>query len=228
MNVDGTWTVPLVFGEKTIDTVWINEYGMWRIKSTGGLTGNKAAMNEKTSSDKSEKQDEKNLRADYSWEAFANYMYLGLGDSAPRGSAFAFSIDVRTSNVRYGGQLVSDFGKFGIVQAFAGYGGAIKLGGKAAIIPYGDVGIGIAWFEKDAPKSYDPFYNETTFDPFTQMSLGFLLSGGIMFRTAAVPGLSVRAAYQFNFYDPLDILKRINPLPGMTHCILVGVGYAFN
>jgi hypothetical protein len=167
---------------------------MWRIKSAGGLTGNKAAMNEKISGDKSEKKDEENLRADYSWEAFANYMYLGLGGSAPRGSAFAFSVDLQESGIRYGGQLISNFGKFGIVEAFAGYGGTIKLGGKAAIIPYGDIGIGITWFEKDAPKSYDPIDNDTTFDPFTQMSLGFSLSGGIMFRTAAVPGLSVRAA----------------------------------
>jgi hypothetical protein len=228
MNVDGTWTVPLVFGDKTMDTIWVNEYGMWRIKSAGGLTGDKAAMQNKTATEESKKEDSAKLRVNYNWEFFANYMYFGMRSSNPRGNALALMLDVRQkSGLRYGAQLVSDFGEFGIAQVTAGYIGAIKINGKVAIMPFGDMGFGISWFEEDAkdPKDY---YGPESIDMFGKAVGGISFTGGLMVRTAAIPGLTLRAAYQFNWFDPSFLSKdeRFIPLPDIKHSFLIGVGYA--
>jgi serine protease Do len=224
MNVDGTWTVPLVFGGNKIDTIWMNEYGMWRIKSAGGITGNKVAMEKKASTDVNKKMDTEKLRTAYSIEFFAYYMSLGLDSSNPRGDALAFSIDWRKSkNFRYGVQFVTDLEDFGIAGMTVGYAGAIKIGGKVAIMPFADAGVGISWFEGDE-KQYSPYSEEENFD----FAFGLTLTGGLMFRVAAVPGLSVKAAYQLNLFDSaFGRSERDVPLPDVKHSFLIGVGYAW-
>jgi serine protease Do len=223
-NVDGTWTVPLTFpGDKAdnaVDTIWINEYGMWRIKSAGAVTGNKAALDKQKKAREQAKKDEEKLRTKYDWELFAGYMYAGLGAGNPRGSLIDAELKIG-SNWRSGFQVASDFGKFTLVNVTTGYSHAIPVG-KIAITPYGDAGFGMAFHEKEVDA-----YGGV--DSMSGMTLGLNAQLGVMGTTAFIPGLFLKIAYQFNYFDPdaLSLHPRKTPLNDFRHGLVVGIGYHF-
>ncbi|MFP3042623.1 serine protease [Treponema primitia] len=218
-NADGTWTVPIVFpNNREVNTIWVSEYGMWRLKSSGSVTGNSAAMDKKIK----ERKTEKNLRTDYTFALSAGYAYLGLGESDPRGSALDVSMefgDVFT----YGVHLFFQGSDFGIAEGKFGYTGAIRIN-KVALMPFGNVGFGLSWHEKDYEYSYSGLKEEKF--GISDISTGLSFQGGIKVTTSYVPGLFLKTAYQFNYYRG-DFFGRNVPLKDVTHSVIIGVGYLF-
>jgi serine protease Do len=215
-NSDGTWTLPLVFGDKEYAVTWINEFGLWRIKSAGSLGGGKADTVKRLNRRKTQEA----LRAD-SWVSLTlGYDYLGLGAGDPRGSAADVAV-IFGKDVNLGFHAIFQGAGFGALELTLGYKKGIKLG-TAALIPYGNAGIGFSWHEGD-PSSWD----DSIIDKLTMMS--FSLRAGLMVTTSYVPGLAFYTAYQFAFYDNgFFSPSRGVPLPSSTHGILLGVGYLWN
>jgi hypothetical protein len=120
--------------------------------------------------------------------------------------------------VTYGAHLFFQGGDFGILEGTMGFTGALRFG-KLAFLPYGTVGAGISWHEerKDAYGSSEPG---------SAMTIGFSAQGGLMFTTSYVPGLFLKTAYQFNYYDGL--FSSDSFLKDTTHSLIIGAGYLFD
>jgi hypothetical protein len=218
-NVDGTWTVSLVFAEgKEVNTIWINEYGMWHLKSAGSLAAAKTTAGQR-------KQEEKDaLRTDYGLALSAGYGYYGLFDGNPRGSAFDALVQTGPTYtlMHYGLHLA--VGKdFGLVEILAGYSAAIRLGTKVAVMPYGNLGMGVYWHEP----LYTTSLGVREKDLFSDISFPLSLSAGINVTTSFVPGLFLKVGYQFTFDLSGLIILREPPLPSLMHGVVVGAGYLF-
>ncbi|GHV02803.1 hypothetical protein FACS189485_04310 [Spirochaetia bacterium] len=220
-NTDGSYTVPLQFsGDHVINTTWVSEFGIWKLDKAGDLVTGDKTLVEKRAKDK---ESETKLRTNYALALSAGYAYLGLGGSNPRGSALDVSMmfgHALTSGVRV---LLSD--NFGIVEGRAGYTGAIRFG-KFALMPYGDIGVGIAWHEKDYTDG--SYYHTPEEKDLSNISAGLSAQVGLKFTTSFVPGLFLSTAYQFSYYPGGTVFEKRNfPLKDTTHGIIIGVGYLF-
>jgi len=152
------------------------------------------------------REEKNNLRAHPNFQFSAGYAHF-LFDLGP-----AFTADIKFRGKVMGGGLrtyVTD-GLFQIEGLFGVY-IPIEIK-KVAITPYGDIGMG---FMMKKPNPNTPLW----FNP----GMGISFNGGLMFTTAAVPGLYLQTAYQFNAYGMLFGKSNWDP-----HIIAVGVGYCFN
>jgi hypothetical protein len=220
-NIDGSYTVPLQFsGDRVIDTTWVSEFGIWKLDKAGDLVSGDKTLVEK----KAKKQaTDKKLRTDYTFSVFAGYAYLGLGGDAPRESAADISFEFG-SGFNYAVNLLIQGGDFGIAEFQFGYTGAIRLD-TVAFMPYGALGFGVSWHEKDYETDYYTGPEEKLASNF---SMGLSAQGGLKFTTSYVPGLFVKAAYQFSYYPGGSFFQERNiPLKDVTHGIIIGAGYLF-
>jgi serine protease Do len=222
-NADGTWTVALGFpGEKEINTIWIIEYGMWRIKSVGSVSGNRTAAVKKTEAETGDKKP----RAGYDLAISAGGAYLGLGSDDPRGPAFDLAVHSVFSNgsIFSGVHLVFKSLNFGIVEGLIGYTRAIQFD-NFTVMPLANIGIGISWHEKDADDEFESDWDDDRL--FSKLSMGFSIQAGLMFTLPPVSGLFVKTAYQFNYYDGELLIKRNVPLPASEHGLILSLGYCY-
>jgi serine protease Do len=215
-NADNSYTVALQFsGSREITTTWVAEFGIWKLDKAGELVSGDRTLVETRIRDR---ENDERLRANYGWSISAGYAYLGLGGGDPRGSALDVSAAMVFGKIiTYGAHLFFQSGDFGILEGTVGFTGAIRLG-RLALLPYANVGGGISWHEKD---SNSPWGNESGPD----IAIGFSVHGGLMLTSSYVPGLFLKTAYQFNFYN--GIFDRTTPLKDAAHSLILGVGYLF-
>ncbi|GHT77660.1 hypothetical protein FACS1894130_02730 [Spirochaetia bacterium] len=208
-NEDGSYTVVLIFnGNRTIETVWTNQYGAWKLGSAGGRGDSKALMAEK----EQQAETDKKLRTDLTFAVSAGYAFVGERKSA---LDLAFKFNAGLSHAEWGFHAFIKDTDFSLVEFTAGFNFLIKTGTHAALLPYLDFGFGAMFHEADPT---DPFSSK--------YSLGVSAQAGVMVTTTVVTGLFVKAAYQFNYYDGLTGSRGID-LPDTRHSGIIGVGYLF-
>ena len=210
-NNKNDYTVTFKINDGTISSEWVNEYGIWRIQSFGDFAaGDKTLVEKREQADR----DRKNLKTDFSFQVAAGYTNI-----FEVGPAFGGEAAMRTELTGQGLNIYVRDGFFQL-DGFLGLYIPIRIK-KIAFIPYTDFGLGLV--VKDRPSDPDdPYYYEGV-SSSSEMDAGFVFSirGGLMFTTAAVPGLFAQSFYQHNFY--LD--KKMEKLnPGI---LFIGIGYGF-
>ncbi|GMO56453.1 MAG: hypothetical protein Ta2A_01660 [Treponemataceae bacterium] len=202
-NADGSYTAQLKFGERTVDTTWAQEYGMWRIKSFAGLSDGKKLFAEK----EKKAADQSKLKTDYTLS-----LYAGLASMGKAGSTLDAALGIAFSKTSLFGVHVLYNKTYTITELNTGFQFAVRVGSAVAIIPFGHLGLGIA-------------FHEATGDALMQnRTLGFSANAGLMVTTKYVTGLFMKGAYQFNGYG---LLEKANNLPDVRHTVSVGLGYMF-
>jgi len=195
---DNNYTVVFNVNNTAVSSQWINEYGIWRINTFGNFAvGDKSILGKK----QKEQADAKRLVTAPSLRISASYVNIFDMESAV-GADFK----IGSKYVTFGFQ--GFFGKEHTqIEGVLGFTIPIRMG-AVALIPFADIGGGIA--SPPMQRGID-------------MLLGFSVKGGLMFTTAAVPGLYLQAAYLYGFFDdPLE--KR--PKPHNPNMLIIGLGYS--
>ncbi|MDR1419408.1 MAG: serine protease [Treponema sp.] len=200
------YTVTFRVNEGSVSCEWINEYGIWRIRSFGRfMAGDKAYTNQASR----EKEEEERLRAEPDLQFSAGFAYFVL-DAGP---AFTADIKGKVSYLEFGLRTYLT-GGLSQIEGLAGLYFPVKFGNKFAVTPYGDLGLGFM-FKRKLPASTSSF----SFNP----GMGVSFHGGLMFTSSLVPGLYLQTAYQFNMYHMFDGKPKNDP-----HIIAVSVGYGID
>jgi serine protease Do len=205
---DGAYTVSFDVNGNNVDSIWINEYGIWRIRSFGNLaSGDKTLMEKK----EKEKADAKRLHSNPSIMLSAGLVY-------PFDLAPSLGADITFKFGKYFGMGINGyFGKNYIqTEMKAGYYLPIIIG-PTALTPFINAGFGGMFTQKK--KEDHPIVG----DERIKFNIGASLEGGLIFTTAAVPGLYLQAAYQRNLY--LNIFGDGTWLH--PNLIYIGIGYAW-
>jgi serine protease Do len=179
-NNKNGYTVTFKVNDRTISSEWVNDYGIWRINSFGDF-----AAGDKTLVEKQEKEDRdaERLRTDYDIQFSAGFAY-------PFEVGPAFGADLkfrRYSSYASAGMRVYTAGEdFFQLEVTSGIFIPIRIK-KVGLTPYGETGLGFIKTSFPIDELQIPYF-------------GFALSfqGGLLFTTAAVPGLYLQAAYQYN------------------------------
>ncbi|MDR0494669.1 MAG: serine protease [Treponema sp.] len=198
-----TYNVNFKVNNGIVNSIWINEYGIWRIRSFGAsASGDKTLVQKKAR----EKADAGRLHDDpilmlsaglaYLFDplaAFGADLVLKTGKTTGVGVNFNFANDYAQIDV-----------KFGLYYP-------IKMG-TTALTPLLEGGIGMMFYPAEGSRE----------GPGNDFSFGAKLRAGLSFTTAAVPGLYLQAAYQRNIFKK-DLFGDEWLHPDM---IYIGVGYA--
>jgi serine protease Do len=208
-NDTGGFTVAFRINDKIVPSEWMNEYGIWRIKSFGDfITGDKTLVEKRAKTRAAEKK----LRANPPVQISAGYANV-----LDRGGAFGLDLVVRSNYFGYGFRTYIGKGFFEI-DSFVGAYIPIKLGGKAALVPFATVGLG-GQFKDAKYRTYDSLGGTTSADK--EFMIGIPVQAGLSIITAAVPGLYFQFAYQNNDIF-LGSEKEKDP-----HMLFFSIGYAF-
>ena len=172
----GGFTVAFDVNGRIVQSEWIREYGIYRMNSFGNITGDRSLVDQR--------RRQQAVRTNYSVMLSAGYAYV-FG----HGSAF---------NASFGFRDV--FGKYGI-HIFAGsdylnvsgtWGFVIPIRvNTLGILPFVDLGGGIIRGVEGEPDFLG--------DQVPEVGISGSLTAGVMFTTAAVPGLIGRAFYRHEF-----------------------------
>jgi hypothetical protein len=187
---DGRYKVTFHVGDKDIDSEWVNEYGIWRIRTFGDFASGDKTMIEKR---RKEMAESARLVTEPVLRISAGVAFLA--DLGP-----AFGLDLIISGNKYTGlgfQAVfapSD-NKFVQIELVFDVYVPIPMG-SVAFIPYGGIGLGLMF--KENPPQNDSWTRNSE-PPF--MARGLSLEGGLLFTTSLVPGLYVQIGYGYNFYE---------------------------
>jgi serine protease Do len=203
---NGMYNVSLNVNNNKVDSVWVNEYGIWRIRKFGtSASGDKNRIEKK----KLEKADAERLK-----DNPILMISAGLA-SFEFGPAFGAELILKGGKYFGIGPRVS-FGKnFTQIEMGLGPYVPIKIG-QVALTPFATAGVGLMFITNNTP-NYD--YQDQ--DP--SVPIGASVRAGMSFTTSWVPGLFIEAAYHRNFY--IDVLGGINNIhPNMFY---IAVGYAF-
>jgi serine protease Do len=205
-NESGGFTVGFKVNNKVISSRWINEYGVWRIRSFGDFAAGDKSLVKKRAE---KKEMDMRLKANPNFQIGAAFAYL-IG----RGPAFDLDIIFRSDWMGYGLQGVI---REGFLQAEMFYGLYIPIKlGAVALTPYGNAALGFQ------SKDYSGGDTGIRFPDF-----GLSFKGGLQFTTAAVPGLYLFASYQYNVYLFGSMVNSASGSNLDTHVILAGLGYSF-
>jgi len=207
---DNNYTVTFIVNDSPVTSKWTNEYGIWRIRAFGDFAAGDKQFGEKK---KKEDAEAKRLVTEPSGRFSINY--VNIFDP----SATALGLDLKSC----GGYFSFGFqGFFGLgkkhTQIEVQIGGAIPLAvGKVAFFPFADVGVGLLFLPKLVKASSYEFDDDHLG--------GISLKGGVMFTTAAVPGLYLQAAYQYGFYK--ELLSDDDGRTAFPNMLIVGIGYSW-
>ncbi len=212
-----TYTVTFNVNNGSVSSVWINEYGIWRIRSFGDVAaGDKTLIKKK----KEVRVNDERLRAEPALQISAGFSTLLSDLPAAFGAELAFKT---TRFTRIGFQ--GNFGKdFNLIEIMGGLHIPIKAG-KVAFTPFADACVGVMFGEgMEAISGANELGEDSPLE--LDFMLGGSIRGGLQFTTAAVPGLYLQASYQQNWFKPLDISSESDFLyPSLIH---IGIGYSFN
>ncbi|AEF80732.1 S1C family serine protease [Leadbettera azotonutricia] len=204
-NYKGGYTVSFNVNDKTVKSEWVKEYGIWRMDSFGEVvSGDKTLIDAKQ---KKQEQD-KRLRTDYSL-----LIYVGYTKLFDTGSAFTASLKGGGSYVLYGVNInYAPAPHYFQLEGTLGFYIPIRLG-AVALLPFADGGFGFA--KMDTPATTDSWGYQV--DSAFEVHFDFSVKGGLMFTTAAVPGLFVQADFGHNWFFGA----------GGENFFSVGIGYGF-
>jgi len=209
---NGSYNVNFNVNGGNVSSVWINEYGYWRILKFGtSASGDKTLIEKKEKA----KKEAKNLRDDPS-------IMLSAGLAYPFDLGAAFGADLTLKFGKYTGIGVNGyFGEdYTQVEMRGGIFIPITIGTTMALTPFATVGFGTMILPKNQ-ESDNPI--GAAFDKF---KLGVSARAGLIFTTSWVPGLFLQATYQRNAYLKGSLFDDVKKwfYPDM---IYIGVGYAF-
>jgi hypothetical protein len=208
-NVKKGYNVVFKINDGTISSEWINEYGIWRIASFGDF-----AAGDKSFVEKKEKElkDLQNVRTNPDFQISASYAYIFNLESA-----IAIDLKFRDNYQGYGLKTLIGIGDERYIQVEGTFGGFVPIKiKKVGLTPFLDIGVGFI-ITKNKAYTADS-WGEREYD----FSFDLSFQPGLMFTTAAVPGLYFQTAYQFNLV--LDFLDSKNKNP---HVLSVGIGYCY-
>ncbi|MCL2763183.1 MAG: S1C family serine protease [Treponema sp.] len=198
------YTVAFTINNKDVNSVWIREYGNWRIKSFGTVAaGDRELVNRR----QIERKTAENLRVDSDFHIEAGY--ASLFDKAPAALYAALSFEYFGFNVYFAN---SDFWNIGI---FGGLHIPLRAG-KIGFMPY--IRLGGAF-------SYDQEFEDYKEKTWGAVGFPFSLMGqvGLKITTSYVPGLFLGTGFQFNFFSMYDKDYKDYMKMGLS----VTAGYAF-
>jgi serine protease Do len=205
-NENQGYTVTFKVNEGVVSSEWINEYGIWRIRSFGRFAaGDKTYINQAAK----EREEEEKLKTSYMMTVSAGYAHI-----PGRGPAFTTDITLRPFYFGLGfrSALTRNFIQ---VEGITGVYFPIRIQNTVAFTPFGDLGLGFMIKSTD-PNNLDAF-------SYGGPDFGLSLRGGLQITTKAVPGLFLQAAYQYNAYiSNWDEKVRSDP-----HILSVSIGYGF-
>lgn len=213
-NDDGSYTVSLQAGADTVDLLWVNENGVWKIEKAGEVViGDKAVTAERLEKKAEKKKIEGSLRTDFGFGLFAGYANI-----LDEGHAFTAAL------IGSGGDLGALDSNYTIQLIYAGKDHiqvALQFGlsypiaiNKIALMPFGNIGPDIV-INPEGLKQPENYWEEQP----ELFEVSVAAQAGMMLTTAYVPGLFIKAAYQFNYY----FMGR----EGQTHTIIAGLGWLF-
>jgi len=205
---ENNYTVNFLVGNKTVSSQWVNEYGIWRIKSFGSI-----AAGDKSLARKKAERREANAKL----KAFpVLQLSAGLATIIERGAGFGADLIIRSGYVGYGFEVcvANNFFETG---AFNGLYIPITAD-KCAFTLFLNIGAG--FMVGTNGKGNDD-------DNMMRLNLNIFPQTGFQFTTAAVPGLYFQFAYQYNFI--IDLLKKRenNNMPPDKNKLTFSIGYAF-
>jgi serine protease Do len=197
------YTVTFNINNKDVNSIWIREYGNWRIKSFGSVaSGDKSLMSKK----EADKKAKKNLRTNSVLQLETGY--ANLFKKTDTYTAFYFSLDFLTVmgfNLYYVNDDLSCFGMF------LGYQWSIPTG-NFGFMPYLRLGTNFmtdSGFEESKTGFADGF------------PIAFTGQVGLKITTSFIPGLFVGTAFQLNLFSLTDYDNL------MKSAFCVTAGYAF-
>jgi serine protease Do len=205
---DGSYALRFTANGNGIDSVWINEYGIWRIRSFGDFAAGDRSF---LSNAERQREDENRLMP-------GNLLYLGAGyaNILGRGSAFGADIKLRLPYFGAGLRFYAN-PTFFQIEGISGFYIPINLK-YIALTPYSDFGIGLMYktYRNDAYKNSDA-------DKKADFGVSFQF--GLQCTSVWIPGLYLQAAYQANIYIANfgDDGTRKDP-----HIFFIGLGYSFS
>jgi len=197
-GANGLYNVSLDVNGNNVDSEWINEYGIWRIRRFGtSASGDKTRIEKK----KQAKEDADRLHDDPDVMLSAGLVY-------PFDLGLAFGAEITLKFGKYSGVGLKGYFRKGYTQVEVGSGFYIPIKmGSVAVTPFVGIGAGLMLIPNT--------------DPEVHLSIipnfGFSGWGGLCFTTAAVPGLFLQTTYQYNLYW----------LSMHQHLIYAGIGYAW-
>ena len=192
---DNNYTVNLIVNNNAMKSEWVNEYGVWRIRTFGSFAaGDMSLIRDKQPLDN-------RLRADPFLQVSAGMAYIF--DRSPGFYADAF---FRSLWLGFGSNalIAKDFFQ---LEGTSGVFFPIRAKG-VAFTPFGVMGLGFQVFGASAS-------NELRVD------MGFSFQAGFQITTSAVPGLFLTASYKRNVY----FLHWNDKDPPDKDLFFIGIGY---
>jgi hypothetical protein len=199
---NGSYRVSFTIQDKTVESTWVKEYNIWRIRTFGD-----AALDDKAQIEAKTKKRTQNagLRTDIVFAANSGFEYL-----LDQGPAFFASIWYQFAGPVFW-DIQFHFAGTDYIQFESGIGFhvPIKLN-SFAISPFALANFGL---RKIIPS------DDLDFD----LAWGWSFRGGIQVFIAAVPGLLFQTAYQYNGYTP----PNKGELKDGKHGVTISIGYVF-
>jgi len=181
------YTVVFTINNKDVNSIWIREYGNWRIKSFGSVaSGDKSLISKK----ETEKKDKENLRLDSPFHVEAGYAYLFNKENS---NAIYLSLDLMgflETNMYF---VSSDFYSLGLLFGYRWEIPAKKFG----FMPY--VRIGFNYLIDKNYKEYEEALRKNYESP--GFPIAFAGKLGLKITSSYVPGLFFGTAFQINLFD---------------------------
>ena len=183
------YAVVFTINNKDFNSVWIREYGNWRIKTFGTIASGDKSLVEKR---EKQKESREKLKLDSSFMIGIGYAYLF--EAAPAAISAVLETKVFGVNFYLANENLWSLGLSG------GYHFGIPLG-DVGLMPYFKVGMAYVYRGSEYFKS-----SNNDFDSDMGMGLGFRNIGlmpitfniGLKVLTSAVPGLFLDAGFQLN------------------------------
>ena len=206
---DNKYTVNFIVNDKPMKSEWINEYGIWRIRTFGDFAAGDKTFAEKR---KKEEVDAARLRAEPSAQIDGGFAWI-----FDRGPAFGADFIFRADWFGFGARTFIGLNFFQ-VDVLTGFYFPIKAQ-TVAFTPFVNASIGLQFRDTGS--------DEIGGIKFPDLGVSF--QGGLQFTTAAVSGLYFQAAYQFNLFllGTLASEATQGEVRPDRHVIFFGVGYSF-
>jgi len=191
------YTVTFTINNKEAKSVWIREYGNWRIKSFGNVArGDKELLSKR----QKEKETSEKLHTDNS--IYIELGYANLFDKKNNSNAFYFSTDL----------FFFGFNLYYVNPELFSFSGLLSINypipaGNFAFIPYGRFGMAFIYdvdygrFKSPNSLSGDRF--ERVFNDVYSTILSPVVQGGLKITTSYVPGLYGNIGFQYNILIPM-------------------------